>query len=1183
MSGKNFIARVAGALVMALIAGPALSQGTAATVSGFVGDSTGAAIPHAKVTFKNLSTGASSTGNTTGEGLYRISGLLPGVYEESISADGFKTEVKRNIQLHVEDDVALNVSLEIGAASETVTVNAEVGNLEAATPTISQVIEGRQVEDTPLNGRNTMNLVALTPGVISQGGTSGGASNNTNGGSFTNANGFGNYSIAGGLANQQSTYVDGAPINITQGHPITYVITQDAVQEFRVESSVVRPQYGEFAGGVISFATRSGTNQFHGTAYEYLRNTDLDANNFFNKNAGVRRPKFMQNQFGADIGGPIRKEKAFFFISYEGFRQAQGVPFSGHVPTTAELNGDFTADPVIYNPTPTAAPGGAALIYRQATCQGVPNKICLNPAAAAPGDAIADPTAVFLAQNLRYFPAPNIPGASGTAINFQANGNAAAWANQYTGRLDYSLTAKQKLFARYTRLDRYQEPTQFLNNPVGPNSGVSVGAVAQNYVVGDTVTLNATSALDIRGSYLRYFSFLLPQNTNVNLAALSPAWAAIAPQLTYQEFPYINIPNNIPYPYSTLDNTQFSHFDNYTLSASYSKLLGRHSVTVGGEARRREEYFNQAIAAPGLFVFAGTATSCIPAAPTIVNGSVAIPAHVCSGPTTPAGLVIPGSGATPVADFLTGTITTAPLGLTEVSFPSALNHYYGLYANDSIQFGPKITLVAGLRYELPGGFTEKHDKNAVLLPGQANPLTLVNTSAYRSRSDLDGHYNLFSPRVGLLFSPVSRTTFRAGYSLVFLPQDTVYNAGPAGSSVNQPTTFIIPGMKLSNPLLGSPAGPTTVLQPIGRGYANNPAYFFGQSIEGRDPHSSFPYLEQWNANVQQQFAGATVLQLAYLGARGEHIPIYGTIDINQLPDQYDGLSAAQIGLMGSNNTNPNGNGAGLRPYSLYQNVNQLSAYVGDTYYHSLQATVSKRFKSGGTLLANYSWSKFLGNSESTNAAIETHTAGVIQDYTNLRAERSYLSFDVPQRLVVSYILDLPIGRGKHLLSNAGDVLNTVISGWNVGGINSVQSGFPLAIIATNNSLANKFGAGQIRPNYLTGCPKALGGSIVDEARTGSPVLNHACFSAPADVAFGDQPRTDGSIRTQGVDNWDFSVGKPTPIGDKLVLVFRAEAFNVTNRVQFGDPNLNSSTQQFGVLTTQANSPRSLQFSLRLNY
>ena len=251
------------------------AQGTSATVSGVVTDPTGAKIPAANVTFTNTSTGAVANATTNGEGLYRINGLLPGLYNAAVTMQGFKTAIQQSIDLHLEDQVSLDYVLEIGASSESVTINADASILESQSPTVSQVIEGRQVEDTPLNGRNTMNLVALTPGVVSQGGTNGAASNNTSGGAFTNANSFGNYSIAGGLAAQGTIYVDGAPINTVEGMAVAFVITQDAVQEFRVESSVVNPQYGGFGGGVISFGVKSGGNRMHGTFYEYFRNTVL--------------------------------------------------------------------------------------------------------------------------------------------------------------------------------------------------------------------------------------------------------------------------------------------------------------------------------------------------------------------------------------------------------------------------------------------------------------------------------------------------------------------------------------------------------------------------------------------------------------------------------------------------------------------------------------------------------------------------------------------------------------------------------------------------------------------------------------------------------------------------------------------------------------------------------------------
>ncbi len=1150
-------------LLMALCALPVrlMAQGASATVSGFVIDPSGAKIPSATVTFTNTATGVSGVTTTNAAGLYRINGLIPGPYRSTVSVQGFKTLVREGIDLRIEDQVSLDYTLDVGASTESVTVESGGSVLETQTPTISQVIEGRQVQDTPLNGRNAMNLVALTPGVVAQGASGGSpSSNNVSGGAFSNAVGFGNYSIAGGLSSVGSVYIDGAPINLLIGHEIGYIIAQDAVQEFRVESSVVNPQFGAFGGGVVSFATKSGTSKLHGTVYEYLRNNIFNANSFFNNQtivngASVPRPEFTQNQFGATAGGPIPRSKAFFFISYEGYRLAQGVPNLGRVPTPAELSGDFRADGPIYDPASSKTVNGVTT-EQQISCNGVLNVICPNSATAANGSgSFIDPTSNVMGNVLHYFPTPNT--SAGPGINFSQNGKASATSSQYDVRVDQNLGQKQKIFARYNRLDRSQPGTQFLYNPIGPDAASAQGSTVQQYVAGDTILLNSSSVVDVRASYLRFFAYDQPVASAVNLAQFDGNayggtghfWSTIAPQLGAQTFPDVSITGNIPQPYNLLNFVVRQPLNNYVLSATFSKVIGRHSLSFGGEARQQESYFGAYPQPTGSFSFAGTATSCVASAVKVCAGSAA---------------VAPGAGATPIADFVIGTITAAPAGLESLHTPSVINHYGGAFANDIYQITPRLTVTAGLRYEMPGGFIEKHDSNAVLLPQLANPLVLVNTPAYPSRSDLKSHHTLFSPRVGLSFSPYSGTIVRAGYSYAFYPSDTVVIANPEGSTVNQATTFIAAGTKLSNPLAKSAAGPTTILLPLGRAYASNPTYYYGQSIQGRNPNRSFPYLQQWNASVQQSFTPSTVFQMAYLGARGAHIPINQTFNLNQIPDQYD--------------TAPS---QALRPFPQYQNVTETSPYLGNTYYDSLQTTLTKRFAAGGTILANYSWSKFLSNAESSTAAVESHPLGVVQDNTNLRAEKSYLSFDVPNRLVVSYILDLPVGKGKKYLSNKGALTENLISGWNATGINSFQSGFPTAITATANVLATTYGAGTIRPNVVPNCNKVLSGSITSRVRAGLPVLNAACFKAPA--TFGNEPRTDGQARTQGLDNWDFSIGKATPLTENVNLVFRAEAFNVLNNVQFGDPNLSSASALFGVITTQANSPRLLQFSLRLNY
>ena len=1184
-------------LLLACVPVTLRAQLTTATVTGFVADASGAKVPDAKVTYTDAATGLASSAMTNSEGLYRISGLLPGTYTATVTQQGFKTVVRQGISLKIEDQVSLNYALEVGETTESVTVSAEANLLETSSPTVSQVIEGRQVEDTPLNGRNTMNLVSLTPGVVAQGGTQGAASNNVNGGGFTNANSFGNYSIAGGLAGQESIYLDGAPVQTSQGLATAFIVTQDAVQEFRVESSVVNPQYGGFAGGVIAFGTKSGGNKLHGSFYEYFRNTVFNANNFINNLNNIPRPKFNQNQFGATIGGPIKKDKIFYFASYEGYRLAQGVINAGRVPTPAELQGDFTADPKVINPVPRLgpmiAPGVyASATYSQAQCGGVPNKFCVG-APINPGDAVVDPTAYYLANTLHYFPRPNTTS-NGAAINFVQNGKAYAFSNQETFRIDDSLNAKNRLFARYTRYDRNQAPTVFFAGNNGPQSTTGVGATASQYVLGNTTTLNQTSVVDIRLSYLRYFSYLVPGNQNVNLSALDGGdsagfWSGASRQIL-PYFPDITIVNSAPYPYNGLNQAAQQPANVYTAFGTYSKVLGRHSLAFGGEFRQMEQYYFNQPFFTGNYVFAGTSTACIPGGAgsvTFNDSSRTALMKIC-----PVGApVIPGTGATPDADFVSGQFAVSPTGFTTSAPVSTLTHYAGIFGNDTFTVSPRLTVTAGLRYELPGNYYVKNDNNAVLLPQLANPLVLVNSAAYPNRGDLQAHHALFSPRVGFSFAPYTGTTFRAGYSLAFVGEDTAFNASPVYSSLNSPETFVNPSYQLCAPLgyqsVGTAAGNpcnapgtvarTAIIQPLTRAqYAANPGIFNGQPLEGREPYGSYPYLEQYNANVQQAFGSSLVLQLAYLGARGEHLPIAGTFDINQIPD------SAAIGATSQ----------ASRPYPNYQTVTATSPFIGDSYYNSAQVTVTKRFNSGGTILANYSWSKFLGDSESSNPAVESHNEGVIQDYTNLRAERSYLSFDVPQHLVVSYILDLPFGRGKRFLGNTGEALDRAIGGWNISGINTLQSGFPLAIVASPTPVSGAFGGGTPRPNVAAGCRLTSGVGLVASAQssvtlTPMSTFNTSCFSATggttAGAYIGNQPRTSGILRTQGIDNFDFSMGKSTPINEQLVLVFRAEAFNVWNRVQFGDPGLTYASSSFGVPTSQANLPRSFQFSLRLNY
>jgi hypothetical protein len=794
----------------------------------------------------SLTTTEKRVGTTDGTGTCRFVNLLPGLYRVEIESAGFKHFTREIVDVRVDTSVFLEATLRLGDLHETLAVQDQPALLETQSASIGQVIEGRQVQETPLNGRNVMNLLAVVPGVIPQGGTQGNpAGNYTQSGDFTNVAGFGNYQVAGGLASQNAFFFDGSPVNEVMSNDTVLIPTQDAVQEFRVVTSVPSPEVGALSGGAVSFTSRSGSNSFHGSLYEYLRNTVLDANNFFDNASGIPRPQLVQNQFGGTIGGPIVKDRTFFFFNYEGFTRRNGIPFSGRVPTPAELSGDFRADPPIYDP----------LTRQQFTCNGLLNVICPNR---------IDATANVMANVLHYWPFPNANLAGGT-VNYIANAKAGVDSNQYNARIDQIVSDKHRLFGRYTYWNINTFPTQYIFGTTsgGPTSAVRGLVADQNVVIGDIYTFNPSTVADLRISYLHANTPITPANNNVDLAQFGPFWAGIASGLTHQQFPAPYIVNTIASPYAGLDVTNNDSGNTYSLAASLTKVTGRHTLKFGADIRRYQFREGQTVFAPGFFIFAGIFTS---------------------GALSP-----PGSGATPIADFVLGDITPDPgvSGFQTAVTSHATQWYQGYYFNDTFQASPKLTISAGLRWDIPGSYTEENDRNTVLLPQLQNPLVLVNSAAYSGRNDLESHYHLVAPRVGFACQLHNQTLLRAGYGINFLPQG-VGVVGPWESPINTAMTNVPFGGTLNNPLQGQP-----LLQPIGR---NQSAFasFLGQSIQSRLPNQKFPYMQQWNVNIQQGFWNGSLFQIADLGARGEHLPLgpptlqTGDVgaDLNQLSPQY---------------------------------------------------------------------------------------------------------------------------------------------------------------------------------------------------------------------------------------------------------------------------------------------------------
>lgn len=1129
------------------------------SIVGTVADPSGAVVPGALVTLTNLGTSERRTSTTDTGGNYQFVNLVPGRYRIDIESSGFKHLTRDEIVVEVQATVRIDAAMQVGDVGQVVEVQAQTPLLQTETSSLGQVVDSRKVQEMPLNGRNVLNLVALVPGVVPQGNA---MSNPTGQNIFA----FGNYQIGGGIAGQNAAYIDGAPLNVAQGSLIALIPTQDAMQEFRVQTNNLGPEFGRFTGGVINLTSKSGTNNYHGSAYEFLRNKVLNANTFFNNRSGTGRPAFTQNQYGANLGGPIVKDKTFFFASYEGFRQRQGQSFILSVPTAAMRLGDFSN---VRN-----AAGNLITIYDPLTTCGRPG----NPDCAAgqtnlrtpfPGNIIPasrlDPTSRILS---KLWADPNTTGQQFTNVNnFSTNASVGGNNDQWNIRGDQNVSDKQRLFARFSYWSN-------LNLPIDPyRTRICLDRCSETFevpqaVIGDTYSFGPTTIGDIRLAFVRFSYQRTPESLGVDLTQYG--W----PSYLNNQVSFRVVPTPVVQGFTDIFSSQgpgsriIQHNDSFSIYPSLTKIAGRHTLKFGGEIRRQITNYIQSNVGSGIYNFDNLFTAVSPFAPA-------------------------GTGLG-FASFMLGygasgnVVTPSPY--------SARNYYAGLYASDSYQITQKLTVNYGLRWELPFPFVERYDRYTVLLLNADSPLAgptglplkgrlgLVNSPEHPSRHSADTHWNLFAPRGGFAYRLTNKTVLRGGYGIFFAQNDGTGGGGLFSlTGLWVPTTDgeVSPANPISNPW------PSGILQPPQR----NPSYqtaLLGSGISAPlagDQH--YPYTQQWNFNVQREIGEGTAIEVAYAGSKGTHL--LGGPVLNQLADQYLSLGTRLqqqvpnpfLGLIPSVNGTLGAAtvayGQLLRPYPQYTGVTETNNGNRDTIYHSMAVKVQKRFRSGGTILGAYTWSKFIGNVESGMTWLEYSIAG-IQNNNNLKGERSISSFDTPHRLIISYVVDLPFGEGRKWLTGGNGVARKVVSGWGLNGVSTFQSGFPLGF-GTSSNLTNSFGGGS-RPNVIGGCDKSVPGSSQDRL---SKWFNTSCFVAPPAFTFGNESRTDPNLRAHGIANYDFAVFKNTTLTERFGLQFRTEVFNLFNRVQFAPPGLSLGNPQFGVIGGQANNPRLVQFALRLLY
>lgn len=1153
-------------MCLLIFAAPSYAQMTNATVSGLITDETNAVLPDTIVTLINLNTGVVSATRTNGGGFYRLVDLLPGSYKASASKAGFKNVVKTNIDLHVEDSISLNFTLEIGSVVESISINAAQPLLQSDTSTVSTVIESEQVESTPLNGRNVMNLLALVPGVVPQGATSGSPLNNQAAiGNFTNPAGWGNYQIGGGAGGQNSEFVDGAPITTPIENWLTLVPSEDAVQEFRVETNNISSEYGRYYGGVVNFSTKSGTNKYHGTAYEYLRNTALDANNFFNNRANIARPYQLQNQYGASLGGPILKNRLFFFANWEGFANRSGLPYAARVPTGPELRGDFTADQPIYYSGVTP--------LTQVSCNGVLNKVC------------PDPTAFYLANAIGYWAPSNVPNVPEGGVNFQTNASSGSNSNQINARGDYSL-GRHQIFARYTEWKTNTLATNYFHNRVPQPL---INSTTNQAVIGDNWEITPSTVLDARLSYTHFYFVSYPPFLGHTDLSEIPALAPFASQETFDTLPVISLSgySPSPFPFTIINVINYDNFNTTVLTANMTKTMGKHTLRFGGTAWQIQASFVKP--------------------PTSVGGTFVFQTNV---PTTNL-----------FANFLLGADVPNSSTISTAQGFTLVEPYGATYITDTYNATKKLTIHAGLRWDLPGGIEEKKNLNTELLPNVTSPLgsimnpatgtdqalrgnlVLVDTPQYPSRYDNSLHKKLFAPNIGFTYRLFANTVLRAGYSLSYTAYDTG-DPSPLSTPINAISAAATGPLSDPFPQLNG-----VLPRPVGRSPAYSAA-IQGVAISGRVPNDPFPYVQQWNFTIQQQVGQNSVVSVGYVGSKGTHMPI--NLNLNVLTDAQAAQAATQYsnlvagGQSASNATaqtylnvkiaNPLAGmlapasaynaatvatGQLLRPFPQFANVTRIADDVGSSTYHALQASYLKQFAASGTFSATFSWSKVIGNVDTNTAFLESYSVGTVQDPNNLAAERSLTSFDVPLRLVLNYSLSLPFGRSRQFLSNVGPVTDRLVSGWVLSSITTFQSGFPLALTAQANNLSTLYGFGSIRPDVVSHCqPKVAGASL---SRL-SGWFNTSCYvQPPTPFSLGSESRVDSHVWSDGVDNWDLALAKDVALRERVHLTFTTQFLNSFNRVQFGAPGTQVGSISFGQETSQVSNPRQIQFALRLSF
>jgi hypothetical protein len=1199
------------AIVLGLTAS-AMAQLDTGSISGVVTDPAGKIVQGAAVTANETTTGTTYSTVTSTTGYYTFPSVHPGTYELKVSATGFKNEVYTGVVVGVGTSSTRDVTLAVGSASEVVNVSAGTVTLEKDTSEVDANIAPEQVADLPLqvsgNLRSLSTLEFLVPGTVGPGTSSGGS-------------GFQMTKINGGQEEGTDYLVDGITTNRMENGSGSFDIVApsvEAVNEFHISLSGLPAELGRTTGGLANFNTKSGTNSYHGAVFDIYKNAALDANNWFNNgylaetpesNAAARdllqRPPDTKNDFGGSLGGPVRiphlyngKDRTFFFFGWEQLRYSTGSAITSLIPTPAELgsNGQyFDLSSTLGGPIPGGTDAcNAQLYYGEIFDPASETNQCRNTPFPNNQIPIGRESQVAKAV-LKYMPTPNLTG--GGTNNFAYDSHDTLAQTVYSFRIDQNIGAKNKIWGFWSsRQNTDQGNGLNLPEPLTSGGGGQVNQLGKLFRLGWEWIASPTVVNSLTFGTNRSNNYNQSRAVNLNPDWDSTLGIANGSGPVFPGFEFIGS----PYP-SFGENDDAQDVDNViAINDIVHWQLGNHSFKFGGEDQYHQFSFVSKIG--------GTCSG--------TSGCFTFYDNQTASDTT-----FWGRDGNSFAAFLIGESATAN-ALQQLHSPRWLAHYGALFAQDDWKVRSNLTINLGIRwsYDTPrheaDGDTAIMDMTAPNSAANGIPGALVfaglgagrNGSKHETWADV--YHKDFEPRVGFAWDPgilQHKDVLRGSAGIYYGP--LVYadfgQGTLQGFTVNQ-TLFT------ADPLDGPPVdGGLPVLSTTPD---LDPTQLNGQAVDSvGKPFGRPAMVETWSLEDQYQISDNLFVSLGYLGMHS--VRLHGLIDYpNDMPlsglalgtNLFNIASGAQLPYANFQTTWGGGGNVSqaLRPFPQYGYVNQDSYLqnVGQASYDALTAKLERRFHNGLNVLASYTFSKTLTDADAIQPYYSTlQNQGGTQNPYDHKAEKAVSNEDIPNNFVVSYLYELPVGKGKALLGNASRPVNAALGGWRISGVQRYLGGQPISFFGANGIPGFDNG---IRPNFVSGQSAKRSGSFnpFDFSNTGTSGYNQAsgacttgywncaAFTDPnpnpgpnVPYVFGSMPRNSANIRGFAFYDEDFGINKAIPFTEKIKLDFRGELFNAFNRHSFNKPDSGVQDDNFGQITSTLLGPRNVQFTMRITY